>query len=114
MPHARARSLNDTPARRDRRLVTGLVVSAVLHGLLLSLQFGVPGLDAGSGGPIHVRLAPALPASVPEPLPSPVAVPDLPSPLPAAPAGGMRLVDPRPAPVVVAQAPPSPKPAAGP
>ncbi|PYD84941.1 hypothetical protein DNF23_51740, partial [Pseudomonas syringae pv. pisi] len=90
-------------ARSDRRLGVGIVMSVVLHGLLLSLQFGVPGLDFGGGGPINVTLAPspaAPPATAPIlPLPetpAPLAPPTTPAPPSApapAPARGLRLVD---------------------
>ena len=69
MPPANASSRYQQ-GRADRRLGTGIAVSVLLHALLLSLQFGVPGPDLGSGGPITVSLAPAVPpAPLPEPLP---------------------------------------------
>ncbi|MEF9929619.1 MAG: hypothetical protein RR804_17475 [Massilia sp.] len=46
-------------ARSNRRLVGGIAISLLLHALLLSLQFGVPGSGAGGGGPLSVVLAPA-------------------------------------------------------
>ncbi|MFN3791172.1 MAG: hypothetical protein ACK4S9_13780, partial [Massilia sp.] len=110
MHRAQDSSPNDPLAQRDRRLVTGIVVSALLHGLLLSLQFGIPGVDAGPGGPIQVTLAPPAPPpatsapserTLPAPLPQPsVTPPRLPlaPPVAAAPAGGLRLLDPRPEP----------------
>ena len=109
MHQVQLRRPNDPLAQRDRRLVAGIAVSVLLHGLLLSLQFGVPGLDAGSGGPIQVRLAPTLPTPPPESLPAAAASPTLPAavlpPAPAAPpATGLRLVDPLPQPVELAQA----------
>jgi len=84
----------------------GIGVSVLLHGLLLSLQFGIPGLDAGSGGPIQVTLAPPplvqaepplppLPPATPTPLPTP----PLPPLAALPPAQGLRLVDPLPRPV---------------
>ncbi|MEW7850670.1 energy transducer TonB [Massilia aurea] len=118
-------------SRSNRRLVGGIVVSVLLHGLLLSLQFGVRGGDAGGGGPISIVLAPtplsatkdaALLTPTPTPTPTPalpvpvLPVPVLPSsaapvaPVPPAPepARAMRLVDlppPPPAPPVAKIAP---------
>ena len=83
----------------QRRLAWGLLVSLLLHGLLLALHFGVPGLHAGGGSPLTVRLAPGLPVfdqvapPVPPPLPHmplpPAAtqpiLPPAPSTLPAPP-----------------------------
>jgi len=112
MHRAQHGSSRVSPVQRDRRLVAGIAVSVLLHGVLLSLQFGISGLDAGSGGPIRVTLAPAPPSvAPPEPLPAaPLPpLPDTPPPplaaLPPAPvpAQGLRLVDPLPKP-----APPSP------
>lgn len=116
-------------ARSNRRLVGGIAISVLLHALLLSLQFGVPGSDAGGGGPLSVVLAPAplpLPALVPEPAPTVAAVPTppVPSPVPPppalpvaavppapAPARGLRLVDlPPPPPPSVKQIAAAPKP----
>jgi actin-related protein len=121
MSSAFARSRSPATIRSDRRLGAGIAVSVLLHALLLSLQFGVPGLDLGSGGPIAVTLAPyappddAPPVSAPVPLaaepvppvpaaapPVPVAVPT-PAPVPVpAPArvNGLRLVDLPPPPAV--------------
>ena len=83
--------------RADRRLLGGLLVSLLLHGMVLLLQFGVPGMGtSGSAPPLTVRIANADPASVtapPEVLLPPPAVTT------AAPVtGGMRLVNPAPAP----------------
>ena len=79
-----------------RRLAWGLFFSLLFHALLLSLQFGVPGMALqGARTAIHITLARALP-----PVP---AVPDLAVPDPAnpgikpatpAPADGLQLVDP--------------------
>jgi len=119
-------------ARSNRRLVGGIAISVLLHALLLSLQFGVPGSDAGGGGPLSIVLAPAslpLPALVPEPAPTVAAVPTPtvptpvqpppalpvaavpPTPVPA-PARGLQLVDlpPPPPPPPVAQIAAEPKP----
>jgi len=124
MPPAPARSRSAATIRSDRRLGIGIgiALSLLLHGLLLSLQLGVPGLDPGSGGPIAVTLAPPVarstttattttttttpaverpPESAPEPLPpsvspAPVAAPTSP-PLPQQ-VRGLRLVDRPPAP----------------
>jgi hypothetical protein len=41
---------------QNRRLASGLVLSLVLHALLLSLQFGIPGIRAGLPAPLHVTL----------------------------------------------------------
>ena len=56
----------------------GVLASLLLHGLMLSLQFGIPGLRPGPGTSIAVRLTPP-PAAVPTPPPA------LPVPLPPAP-----------------------------
>jgi TonB family protein len=99
-------------ARSNRRLVGGIAISVLLHALLLSLQFGVPGSEAGGGGPLSVVLAPAavpvpaplpLSALVPEPVPTVAAVPT-----PTAPTS----VQPPPA-LPVAAVPPAPEPARG-
>ncbi|NML61940.1 cell envelope integrity protein TolA [Massilia sp. RP-1-19] len=83
----------------NRRLVAGLLVSLLLHALILSLQFGVPGMALqGARSAIDVTLAPMLPP-VTQPQSEPVAADPVP-PGPPAPVTGMRLVDPvaRPAP----------------
>ena len=110
----------------NRRLAGGLLVSLLLHALLLSLQFGIPGLRAGEGRPLSIVLAPLSAAvqpvqppplaSVPLPPPAPVlpatteAAPKLqpsqPAP-PLSPHRGFTLRDPAPA----LPAPPAPKPA---
>jgi hypothetical protein len=119
------------PAPSNRRLAWGLLVSLLLHALLLSLQFGVPGLRPGAGRPLSVVLAPSRVPSAVAPTPPPVAtpapvgppVPVVPSvtatpPVPATPAPsaaapvpaphrGFMLRDPAPA----LPAPPVPKPA---
>ena len=99
-------------ASSDRRLGAGIAISVLLHGLLLSLQFGVPGLDLGGGGPISVTLAPSpqpaasLPDTPPAPTPPPPATVPV-QPTPPAPSRGMRLVDlPPPSPTVQAEARP--------
>jgi hypothetical protein len=126
-PHA-----TSIPAPSNRRLAWGLLVSLLLHALLLSLQFGVPGLRPGAGRPLSVVLAPspvappvAPPVAVPPTpvprvdMPAPVvpAVPDIaaPPPAPATPAPGQPAPAPRrgftlrdPAPAL--PAPPAPKP----
>jgi hypothetical protein len=93
--------------RADRRLACGLLVSVLLHGIVLLLQFGVPGMGMpGATPPLTVRIASADPSP-----PVPV-VPD-PAPAvkpPAPPVSGMRLVDPVPAPVPVPPAPVKAKP----
>ena len=119
MPKASAPSMDPS----QRRLAWGLLVSLLLHGLLLALHFGVPGLRAGPAAPLTLRLARTAPVPVPDPLPPlpppltpPVAdaVPPPSTPMPAleatpGPAArGYRLLDPRPAP----QQPPQPQPQA--
>lgn len=127
MSSASARSRSPATIRSDRRLGAGIAVSVLLHALLLSLQFGMPGLDLGSGGPIAVTLAPdappndAPPVSAPVPLaaepvpaaapPVPVAVPTpapvpVPAPQPAR-VHGLRLVDLPPPPPAVKIAQPA-------
>jgi len=118
MPNAAAARPASSLDASERRLAMGVLVSLLLHGLVLSLQFGIPGLRPGPGGPITVRLTPApvvvpvppapvpVPASPPPPVaavPVPQAAPPL--PLPEAPRQGFKLVDP------VAPAPPAPTPA---
>jgi len=112
MPSAPARSRSHPTIRSERRLVAGIVVSVLLHGVLLSLQFGVQGLDLGSGGPIAVTLAPlasapdmpAVSAIAPAPsaldttTPAPTPTRLTPAPAPA-PVTGLGLVDLPPAPV---------------
>ncbi|MGZ8288846.1 MAG: TonB C-terminal domain-containing protein [Telluria sp.] len=103
-----------TPARMlspdvmNRRLATGIVISLLLHGFVLSLQFGVPGFALPGRAPaISVSLAdPVQPA--PQPLPeaaAPVPLPPAPEPAPARAAAGLTLVDPAPAPAP----PPAPR-----
>jgi hypothetical protein len=126
-PHA-----TSIPAPSNRRLAWGLLVSLLLHALLLSLQFGVPGLRPGAGRPLSVVLAPspvAPPVAVPPTpvprvdMPAPVvpAVPDIaaPPPAPATPAPGQPAPAPRrgftlrdPAPALPAPPPPKPTPPA--
>jgi TonB family protein len=73
--------------RANRRLIGGLLVSLLLHGGILLLQFGVPGLGSPSAPPpLTVTLAsspspplPPLPLP-PTPLPPPVAAPPLVTP----------------------------------
>lgn len=97
------------PDQGNRRLVGALLVSLLVHGVILSLQFGIPALGLpGSATPIEVRLAdvadqpaPAPPPAVPVPL-APLPMPALAEPdKPVAPPGGMRLIDPVPAPLPV-------------
>ena len=98
--------------RAQRRLLGGLLASLLLHGVVLLLQFGVPGMGmSGSPPPLTVRIANADPTPVSAPLeplppepPAPVTPPALTPPAPVA--SGMRLVDP--APVPVAEPPPAP------
>jgi hypothetical protein len=123
--------------RSQRRLAWGLLVSLLLHGLLLALHFGMPGLHAGAGAPLTVRLATSAPVplpvqvlpplpqvalpppAAPQPVPLPVPSTSTVAPLPAMPATtaemapspahhGFSLLDPVPAPV------PAPPPSAPP
>lgn len=92
----------------ERRLAWGLSISLLFHGLMLSLQFGVPGMALqGARSAIDITLADVLP---PVPTPPEPAVPDPVLPetpvVPTAPMSGMRLVDPVAKPVA---APPRPK-----
>ncbi len=115
MASANASSRHTSRTRADRRLGAGIAVSVLLHALLLSIQFGVPGLDLGSGGPISVTLAPpdtpppeaapSVPASAaPAPLAPLATAPAAPPlPLPPRPAAGLRLVDPLPPAPVLAR-----------
>lgn len=86
----------------SRRLAAGLLVSLLAHALILSLQFGLPGMALqGARSAIDITLAHVLP---PTQLQADPVAPDsvLPAPPlpPPAPVTGMRLVDPvaRPAP----------------
>jgi TonB family protein len=94
----------------NRRLVVGLLLSIILHAMLLSLQFGVPGLGLPAPfkpQPISITIVPA------EPVPATVSAPpvrDL-APMPPAPAPtGMQVLAPAPRPTpaapVVAKAKP--------
>ena len=81
-----------SPGVVNRRLVGGLLLSLVFHALLLTLQFGVPGLGLPSPfTPLPVSMTVMLPAVVAPSL-------EKRAPLLLAP-GGMRLVDPAPPPV---------------
>jgi hypothetical protein len=123
MPNATAARSAFSQDASGRRLAMGVLVSVLLHGLVLSLQFGIPGLRPGPGGPVAVRLAPA-PAAVPvpaAPASAPVSVPPvaalpvppeqaaplpLPQDQPRTARHGFTLVDPvAPAPVPVPAAP---------
>lgn len=92
-----------SPDALNRRLATGIVVSLLLHGAVLSLKFGVPGMALkGTASPISIVLAPRVPAP-PDPVPVPVPAEE---PLPVAPpppraATGMTLVAPAPKPAPV-------------
>ena len=102
-------------APANRRLAWGLLISLLLHGLLLLLQFGIPGLRAGAGGPMTVVLAPPSqtrpPADVPAPALPPVATPALPLPSAAVPPPQLA---PSPTPAPATQpAPPAPLPRRG-
>lgn len=83
-------------ASANRRLAWGLLVSLLFHALVLSLQFGIPGMALrGARSAIHIVLAPA-PALPPvaepvaaDPDPDPPLLPPRPAPV-----TGMQLVDP--------------------
>jgi TolA protein len=89
----------------DRRLIGGLLVSLLLHGLVLLLQFGAAGLGAPGAPPLTVRIA-AVQSPPPAPLPEPdAASPTPPPPLAPRPVSGMRVVDPVSAPPPVKATP---------
>jgi TolA protein len=117
--------------RVRERLIIGLTLSLLVHGLLLSLEFGIPGLGLpGLSTPWNERRAqmpelsvvlappPAAPTVSPAPTPSPSVTPPPVSP-PIAEAKGLKLVAPRvtapqPAPAKakpVPAKPPKPRPA---
>ena len=108
-----ARDRASSADRADWRLVCGLLVSLLLHGIVLLLQFGVPGLGApGAPQRLSVRIANAD-NTPPPPVPLPGVSATTPAPAPAlvpAPGNvtGMRLVDPAQAPPA-APAPPAVK-----
>ena len=99
MPQADALVQADGVAARssaERRLAWGVFNSLLFHALLLSLQFGVPGMALqGARSAIDITLA-HVAAPVPPPTESPVAdtVPVPTPPAVAAPGSGMRLLDP--------------------
>jgi hypothetical protein len=80
------------PDLAKRRMVAGLLRSLLVHALVLSIRFGLPGMQAGTDGRISVSLAPLpapslpaeLPALQPAPASSAVAAP-LPAPWSALP-----------------------------
>jgi TonB family protein len=79
----------------NRRLAVGLLLSMLLHALVLSLQFGIPGLMPGKPAALSVTLAPALPlprAEVPEPPAPPAPASLAPSAVPKA--EGIQLLQP--------------------
>ncbi|HAV38418.1 MAG TPA: hypothetical protein DCX52_19055, partial [Massilia sp.] len=45
----------------NRRLLAGLLLSLLVHAAILSIQFGMPGMLAGSAEPMTVTLAPVPP-----------------------------------------------------
>lgn len=96
-------ALTTTPAPAydavNQRMVGGLVVSIIVHALLLSLQFGIPGLSLPThkSPAVSVRLA-----STPPPVPEAETAPLYPVPAspqlqtePAAPRHGMTVVAPQ-------------------
>jgi TonB family protein len=90
------------PDLANRRMATGMLLSLLLHVVILSIQFGLPGKWAGGAGPMTVRLtpAPAPASSLPPELPAPASSPAasaVPAPAPPdTPSSGLRLVDPMP------------------
>jgi TonB family protein len=106
----------------SRRLAGGLMVSLLLHAVVLSLHFGIPGLRPGTASPLTVRLAlppaltpmPAEPPQVSVPAPDPATAVNMP-PAPALPAAlpalaarqGFTLFDPPKPQPVPAPAPPA-------
>lgn len=90
MAHANTLPQWDSAERRQRRLAAGLVVSFLLHALVLSLQFGVPGLGLpGLEMPWNQRHAKQTDLNVilmPAPLPAPESVPPAQPTLPPLPA----------------------------
>jgi hypothetical protein len=110
------------PDPSTRRLLKGLLASLLLHAAVLSLQFGVPGLRAGSGTPFTVRLTPLPSPTTPLPLPvppAPAVIPPDPPPQPSTDAAVARVPAPASVPTPrgftlrdpVAPAPPPPVPA---
>lgn len=103
-------------ALANRRLIGGILVSLLLHAIILSLQFGIPGLDLPSLEapwkerrtaiePLQVEIASPAPQALPvKPTPSVTATelfklptPVLPAPIPKAsvpPHSGIQLVPP--------------------
>ncbi|QNA99639.1 hypothetical protein [Massilia sp. Se16.2.3] len=66
------------PDLAHRRMAIGLLVSLLVHAVILSVHFGIPGMRAGGASPISVTLAPLPPLP---PLAPPVAtLPPLPDP----------------------------------
>ena len=108
-----------TMAPANRRLAWGLLLSLLLHGLLLLLQFGIPGLRAGSGGPLTVVLAPPAqtrplpPADLPVPALPPVVTPAPPLPSAAVPPPPQLAPAPMQAPAAQPARPPQPSPRRG-
>jgi hypothetical protein len=94
----------------NRGLVWGTLVSLLLHVVLLSLQFGIPGLRPGPNGALTVHLRPLRaqpePAAAVPAVPPPVALP--PVPAPAAPRAPVVAPAPQ-----LALAPPAPRVQAG-
>ncbi len=106
MRFGQARELASPADHPDRRLIGGLLVSLLLHGVVLLLQFGVPGLGLpGAPPPLTVHLA-AVPIPAPAPVPLPETDVAAPAPPPAPPRqiAGMQVLDP-----VAAPPPPPPK-----
>lgn len=90
IPAARAAP---SPKAAGRRLGAALLLSLLVHGMILSLHFGVPGMALqGTRSAINITLAKVQPPA-PEPELEPVQIEALP-PARAQAAAGMRLVDP--------------------
>ena len=92
MSFSTATSRAASPGLVNRRLVGGLLLSIVLHAMLLSLQFGMPGPGLPSAfkrQPIKLTIVAAEPPQPAVPVPSSVA--DL-SPPPAAAPTGMQVL----------------------
>ncbi|HBF51062.1 MAG TPA: hypothetical protein DDX04_12735, partial [Massilia sp.] len=61
-------------------MLAALLLSLLVQALILAIQFGVPGMQAGSAGPITVTLAPVPPLPSAPPVPPTAAPAPLPPP----------------------------------
>jgi TonB family protein len=96
MSFATATRRADSSDLVNRRLAGGLLLSILLHALLLSLRFGVPGLGLPSPvtpQPISITIAPPAPP-VPPAVEAPAAEEARPPPVPAPAQTGMQVVAP--------------------